>query len=180
EKNGRVSGLWRYTELSQEIIDSGWLGKEGALEDEILATEARLGIELPPSYRNFLKVTNGWNNWQLGVLGFYSLEDIIWFRQNNSDWIETYLDGSDDEDQVDDEDYFIYGKLQDEYSFRVEYLESALQISMAQESEVILLNPEIIHEQEWEAWIFSDHIGVKRYCSFSEMIQRRGLVNEWV
>jgi hypothetical protein len=38
---------------------SGWLGHDPASEDEVLAAEQRLGVRLPPSYRNFLLASNG-------------------------------------------------------------------------------------------------------------------------
>jgi len=46
--------------LSPEVIASGWLGYPGATEGQIAQAEGRLGAILPPSYRAFLKVTNGW------------------------------------------------------------------------------------------------------------------------
>ena len=39
---------------------SGWLGFPGASEGQLQAAEARLGRRLPPSYRSFLQVSNGW------------------------------------------------------------------------------------------------------------------------
>ncbi|MEM7714259.1 MAG: hypothetical protein AAF349_11915 [Cyanobacteria bacterium P01_A01_bin.68] len=57
---------------------------------------------------------------------------------------------------------------------RLEYLQTALQISDASDGEVMLLNPKIIHHNEWEAWFFSNHIpGAIRYHSFWEMITKR-------
>jgi hypothetical protein len=36
-----------------------WLGNEPAPEQEIVKTETRLARRLPPSYRSFMKVSNG-------------------------------------------------------------------------------------------------------------------------
>jgi hypothetical protein len=47
-------------ELTLEVTGSGWMGYPGAKEEEIAAAEARLGLTFPPSYRGFLKITNGW------------------------------------------------------------------------------------------------------------------------
>jgi hypothetical protein len=44
--------------LSPELIQAGWLGYPGASESEVAATETRLTVSLPPSYRAFLKVSN--------------------------------------------------------------------------------------------------------------------------
>lgn len=56
-----VAGLneRRKVEIPSEVIQSGWLGYLGATEKQITQAEARLKTTLPPSYREFLKVTNG-------------------------------------------------------------------------------------------------------------------------
>src|SRR5205823_4641574 len=62
---GRWSRQWlkfdEYAaELPDEVAESGWLGYPPASERQIAAAEARLGATLPPSYRAFLRVSNGW------------------------------------------------------------------------------------------------------------------------
>ncbi len=47
-------------DFSEEARASGFLGFEGATESQIVATETRLGVRFPPSYRAFLEVSNGW------------------------------------------------------------------------------------------------------------------------
>ena len=46
-----------------EMVAASWLGYKGASETAILALEKRLGTSLPPSYRSFLAVSDGWRNW---------------------------------------------------------------------------------------------------------------------
>ena len=41
-----------------DVIKSGWMGYTGATADQIIAAEIRIGGCLPPSYREFLKVSN--------------------------------------------------------------------------------------------------------------------------
>lgn len=41
---------------------AGWLGEPGATDAEITVAEQRLGMRLPPSYRAFLKQTNGFDH----------------------------------------------------------------------------------------------------------------------
>ncbi|MER7988159.1 SMI1/KNR4 family protein [Streptomyces noursei] len=56
------------------------LGRPGAEEAAIVAAEERLGRRLPPSYRAFLAVSDGWHVGQ--VVGVYQLggtADIDWF-----------------------------------------------------------------------------------------------------
>jgi SMI1-KNR4 cell-wall len=46
--------------MPPEVIRAGWLGYPGATETQIAQAEARLETMLPPSYRAFLQVSNGW------------------------------------------------------------------------------------------------------------------------
>jgi hypothetical protein len=48
--------------LHERQLASGWLGFPPADEDAIMAAERRLGLVLPPSYRSFLLVSNGWSH----------------------------------------------------------------------------------------------------------------------
>ncbi|MEU5633157.1 SMI1/KNR4 family protein [Streptomyces rishiriensis] len=57
------------------------LGRPGADESAIVAAEERLGRRLPPSYREFLAVSDGWHVEQ--TAGIYQLggaADVDWFR----------------------------------------------------------------------------------------------------
>src|SRR5262249_8700237 len=47
-------------DLPDNVIVSGWVGYPRATEAQLAAAEQRLGRRLPPSYREFLQVTNGW------------------------------------------------------------------------------------------------------------------------
>ena len=57
--------------------------------------------------------------------------------------------------------------------FRVEYLESALEVSEEGDSAVYLLNPEVVTaDGEWEAWFFANWLpGASRYRSFTELME---------
>ena len=46
--------------LPAQAQQTRWLGYAGAAEAAIAAAEARLGTRLPPSYRAFLAVSDGW------------------------------------------------------------------------------------------------------------------------
>jgi cell wall assembly regulator SMI1 len=41
------------------VTETGTVLRAGASEAEIAALEARLGVQLPPSYRAFLAISNG-------------------------------------------------------------------------------------------------------------------------
>ena len=67
----------------------------------------------------------------------------------------------------------MYGETQDSVRFRVEYLESALEISDIGDSAIFLLNPKVLTpDGEWEAWFFGNWLpGANRYRSFAELME---------
>ncbi len=158
---------------SQEILDSRWLGFAGATNDEIQKVEDRLGIELPPSYRQFLHTSNGWRNSGKIISRIWSTNEIAWFRVRNQDWIDAYTDPYDKLPTIPDKEYFKYGNEQDPVIFRVEYLQTALEISDVGDSGIYLLNPKVVtKEGEWEAWFFATWLpGAVRYCSFKDLME---------
>jgi SMI1 / KNR4 family (SUKH-1) len=157
-------------QLSPEQIKAGWLGYNGATEEEITAIEKRLTIKLPPSFRAFLKVSNGWRFPSVSIFDLLPTSKLAWFREQNQGWIDAYT--TDELPPVSDEEYFVYGDKQDCVNFRREYLKTALQISELGDSAVVLLNPKIVTpEGEWETWFFANWLpGAQRYRSFEEWL----------
>ena len=153
-----------------DIFNSKSCLQPGATEEEIAQLETKLAVKLPSSYRNFLLASNGFT-----ILDEYSqlygTDDIKWFIEENRDWAEFW----DDEEEVEDEEYFLYGKHQIGGCMRCGYMKTALQISETDDGYVYLLNPKIIDSRnEWEAWDFGNkHPGAYRYRSFWEMIEAR-------
>jgi len=88
------------TDISPEVIASGWLGYPGATEDQIAGLEARLGRSLPPSYRAFLKVSNGFRQPGMMSKRILSTDEVDWFPVRHqelvdicdSDYLEYLLD----------------------------------------------------------------------------------------
>jgi hypothetical protein len=154
---------------SPELLESGWLGRTGATEEQIIQAEIRLEVTLPSSYKEFLRVSNGWGDWNSDVPEFNLLpvQEIDWFPLKNPDWV-----GYTDFD-VPDEIYFVYGREQDCINWRFTYLETALQISNWGETWLIALNPKVtVQEKEWEAWYMDSKLpGVDRYMSFGDLVQ---------
>ena len=150
------------------------LGFPGAVEAELLAAEWRLGCRLPPSYREFLKCTNGLRQPSEFVPArggdFWSAEELDWFRVRNQAWIDAWT--TYDTFVIPDELYFVYGPAQDPIYLRREYLEHTLEISTRGDSSVYLLNPKIVGaDNEWEAWFLANWApGANRYRSFAEMM----------
>jgi hypothetical protein len=162
--------------LPPEVIASGWLGFPGATEEQIAATEARLGTAFPSSYRAFLKVTNGWRQLDSSIDRIWSVEDVEWFRTRNQDWVNAWNEGASmmgELPRISNEDYFVYGPDQDCIHMRAEYLNTALEISDVGDSAILLLNPKVITpDGEWEAWFFASWLpGANRYRSFWDLMQ---------
>ncbi|MFI1538149.1 SMI1/KNR4 family protein [Streptomyces anandii] len=60
-----------------------WLGFPPASEDRIAALEERLGRRMPPSYREFLKVTDGWRHAGGFVWLLAGTEDARWHNDES-------------------------------------------------------------------------------------------------
>jgi len=166
-----------YADLPAEVVESGWLGFPGATEEQLSLLEARLGVKLPPSYRGFLKVSNGWRQTGTFIWRMWSTEEIDWFRVRNRSWIDAYLpmtaEELNEEFALTDDGYLVYGEQQDTVRYRAKYLESALEISETGDSAIYLLNPETVTAAgEWEAWLFANWFpGAARHRSFAELMQ---------
>lgn len=160
---------------ASEIPASGWLGYPGASEELIVQAETRLGTQLPPSYRAFLQVSNGWRRSDWTELELWSVEQIDWFRIRNLDWINCWQPYTPERPSIPDAQYFVYGEEQDPVHLRREYLETALEISSnSGDGDIYLLIPEVIDSNgEWEAWHFGNKLpGAYRYRSFYELMQQ--------
>lgn len=171
-------------QLPKKMLESDWLGTLGATEDQIIQAEARLGVHLPPSYRAFLHVSNGWQHAGFHIHTLWSVEHIDWYATRHLQAIElalraektqALLAGLDTTSlNVPDERYFVYGDRQETINIRSEYLKGALEISEEDPGGdgVCLLNPAIrTSDGEWEAWFFAHWLpGARRYRSFWELM----------
>ncbi|WP_055076748.1 SMI1/KNR4 family protein [Pseudanabaena sp. 'Roaring Creek'] len=157
-------------DITPEMIESKWLGFPSASEEQIVAAENRLGIKFPPSYREFLKVSNGWARCGF-EMNLWSTEEVDWFVARNQDWVDAWAD----DDDIPDEKYFIYGDNQDCVYMRNRYLKTALEVTCrGGDGDIYLLIPEVIFPEtgEWEAWHFGNKLpGAHRYRSFYELMQ---------
>ena len=154
-----------------EVIRSKWLGFDRASDLQITTLEERLGMPLPPSYRSFLQASNGWRSTGFFIQRLWPCGRVGWFRERHRDWINAYTSQYKKLPPLSDEDYFIYGEEQDSVLFRIEYLETALEISDIGDSAVYLLNPKVVQDGEWEAWFFANWLpGAARYRSFLELM----------
>lgn len=80
ELDGRAQHM-----LSESQREAGWLGYAPASEDAIVAAEERLGVRLPPTYRNFLLTSNGWSS--IGEMDLLKVDEIGWFPDLVEPWL---------------------------------------------------------------------------------------------
>lgn len=92
-----------WAEVPQEARDKRWLGYPPATDDQIEATESRLGITLPEDVRAFYRISNGWMLCDNSIYDLRPLEDWCWLREGDPDLWE--LCQSDEFAIEDDDDY---------------------------------------------------------------------------
>ncbi|HEY2587712.1 MAG TPA: HEAT repeat domain-containing protein [Tepidisphaeraceae bacterium] len=160
-------------DLPESVREAGWLGFPQATEPQIAEAERRLGIALPPSYKAFLLVSNGWHKTGHAIDRVWPIDQADWFRVTDPDWVASFSAPSSyvEREPVPDDEYFAYDQWVED--FRTEHLAETLQISEVGDAAVYLLNPQVItHEGEWEAWFLANWLpGVHRYRSFQELMQ---------
>jgi len=162
-------------DLQQEFRNDNldWLGFDGASDPDIQFHEKRLNASLPPSYKEFLKVSNGFMQLNCFVWNILPIDKVDWIKTFEPTLYELYATEFNVSFNATDEEYFIYGKDQKTTDFRSEYLVNSLDVSGRGDTAILLLNPHIKFGDEWEAWMFATwHLGPVRYRSFEELMQK--------
>jgi hypothetical protein len=160
--------------LPPEVVAAGWLGYPGAADGQVGAAEARLGAHLPPSYCEFLHVSNGWRTLSYFIDQVWSTDEVEWFHVRNQQWINAYVEpGAYGGPRLSEAEHLVYGDAQDSVRFRADYLQDCLEISAVGDSAILLLNPRVVTpEGEWEAWFFANWLpGAWRHRSFRELMR---------
>ena len=165
---------WR-DDLAPEVIASGWCGQPGAGESEILELERRLGIALPPSYRSFLSLSNGWRPFSSFIERLLSVKEVEPFRSADPEalaMIQQYYQ----ESELPDNLYLEYENSRHMVALRHRYYADCLLVGKGWgvESDMVLLNPHIVHSDgEWEAIFFANWVpGNQRYRSFRGFVEQ--------
>jgi len=146
-----------------DVLASGWLGYPGATDDEIAAAEERLGVTLPPDYREFLQVSNGWRWANSFIPRIWPVQEIEWLRLSDPDIIEGWDAGW-------DHSWENYGGRAEAQLYEQKYLASTLRVSDIEYggTAMLLLNPRVVSAAgEWEGWFFAHWVpGADTYPSF--------------
>jgi len=150
-------------QVTPAVLTSGWLGFPGVSEEQLAELELRLGVTLPPSYRSFLRVSNGFLQPGVIVPRILPANEVGWLRDIDPDTIDVWTEGMSRTDGVADPDAF------------EQYLPTALQVSARETvgTAMYLLNPQVASaEGEWEAFFFAHWVpGVQRFPSFWALMQ---------
>lgn len=161
--------------LTSAALSTEWCGQPPAPESEILKAEARLGVTLPPSYRSFLSISNGWRPFDSFIESLLSVQEIERFRSADPERLailqECYA-----EDNISDDEYFDYETPKHIEAMRTRYYPDSLLLGKdwGGESDMVLLNPHIVFpDGEWEAIFFANWVpGNTRYRSFREFVEK--------
>ncbi|MEV0596690.1 SMI1/KNR4 family protein [Nonomuraea cavernae] len=138
-------------------------------EVEVSQLEERLGMSLPPSYRQFLLFSNGWGVDEYSLL---PVTEVGWLRDVEPSTVEAWSSPKAEEPlSVPDDLYFIYGKEQNRHAIRGEYLAGTLLVG--QWDGDLLLNPHVMtSDGEWEAWLLAAWLaGAIRQRSFWDLMK---------
>ena len=119
-----------------------WLGFPAASEERIAAMEERLGRRLPPSYREFLKVSDGWRHAGSFVSLLAGTEDAHWHNNASglADIFEEYVDEDAGPEERREADLWRRG----------------LQLDVESDITHVLLDPEDVDEDgEWAVYTWA-------------------------
>ena len=144
--------------LPAHARSTGWLGRPAASTSQVADAQARLGCELPRSYRSFLAIANGWHGCAAvsvphGLCNLDSTDDIDWFRTRDAhvgrlDSLRAMPATSDD------------------FTIDVAHLEAALLIGESDGNECILLNPRRQDDGEWQVITYDKECGFDFFGNF--------------
>lgn len=164
-------GVSRFRGLPPEAAARGSVLRDPATEEQIAAAEERLSVQLPPSYRAFLQVSNGAYASTLGAEegctrhGFLGVQDVAYAEDADANLVELWTGEDALNDPANDRrplpgrgsDVAYYGPMR-----------HALLVSRPHETFRNLLVPRE-GEEEWELWAFAKE-GAIAYRSFADFL----------
>ncbi|MFE7524917.1 SMI1/KNR4 family protein [Kitasatospora sp. NPDC057542] len=164
----RWSGEWsdslpddETTSQEDEAARRGrWLGFPPASEERIAAMEDRLSRRMPPSYREFLKASDGWQHAGGFIRLLAGTTDARWHDNESglADMFEEYLD--DDAGPAERRDADIWRR--------------GLQLDVESDATYVLLDPEDVGDDgEWAVYTWAGWRAAppERYANFAEFMR---------
>ncbi|QIQ05110.1 SMI1/KNR4 family protein [Streptomyces liangshanensis] len=146
-------------DAAEEVVRDRWLGFAPAGAERISGLEERLGTELPPSFRSFLAVTDGWRPAGTAVELLGTVDGVHWHK--GAELQELYESGLDE-------------GASDGEVLRAGMWGRALQLSVASDLTDLLLDPgDVNADGEWAAYLYRSWSGEPpvRYESFLDLMQ---------
>jgi hypothetical protein len=152
------------------VIESGWTGTDPVGDDELRDLEERIGQTLPPSYRSFLKTTNGYVGGG-SVSRIRPAREVTRFVDEEPEWVDVWLETAGDGPPLTIAEH-IESRGRDVIEARWQLLSDAIQISDTYDGAVYLLCPTIVDQEgEWEAWLFATWLpGAARFSSWWDLL----------
>ncbi|MCX4546229.1 SMI1/KNR4 family protein [Streptomyces sp. NBC_01565] len=164
----RWSGEWAdclpggeaHSEDDEAARRARWLGGPPAAEERIAAMERRLGLRMPPSYREFLEVSDGWRHAGGFVWLLAGTADARWHEDASglADVFEEYLDEDAGPEERREADIWRRG----------------LQLDVESDATYVLMDPEDVDEDgEWAVYTWAGWLAAppQRYASFLEFMR---------
>ncbi|WP_433323638.1 SMI1/KNR4 family protein [Spirillospora sp. CA-294931] len=137
--------------LDEDVVRNEWLGFSPATSAQVAEAEARLGLTLPPSFRDFLLTTDGWRDAGNFVYRLAGTAEIGYLRDMDSMW-NVYADADDD--------------LGPDFN-------AVVQISLEGDACVLFLDPgDMGGDGEWAAYRLASWSGMgpERHASFHDLM----------
>ena len=154
-------------------IQNNWLGFEPANEEEIKNKEKELGIELPKSYIDFLKITNGFKQVSNFTGKLFSVEKINWTKNLHPDLLEAYEDQEDFDSEISDEMLNDYSD-ENNSNWKFSDFKKTITISDWGDSTLVMLNPNSKNKKDYEVWEFGNWFpGAVRFKNFHHFIEEK-------
>ena len=142
-----------------------------ASPEDIHQLESRLQIALPTSYKEFLLTSNGLKILSTTYWNIFPSDQVTFLRDFDPHLVSIWENGNDD---ISDDEYFVYGEEQDSVTLRGKYMKNCVAVSGWGDAGILLLNPEIKFDDEWEAWSFANwYPGAYRYKSFWDLVKHK-------
>ena len=151
------------------VIESGWTGSEPVAEDELQDLERRIGRSLPPSYRSFLKTTDGYVGGG-SVQRIRPAREVKPFVDDEGEWVDIWLETAGKGTPLSVGEHTAT-RGQDVVKARWKLLSDTIQVSDTYDGAVYLLCPTIVEDGEWEAWLFATWLpGAARFSSWWDLV----------
>ncbi len=163
--------------VDKKSVKNRSLGFAPATQKSINLKQEYLGVQLPPSYVKFLRISNGFRNISPFLDNLFPIEKVDWTKNTEDQWsLEMFNDEVDD---VSDEKYFYYEDDQDPVWSRTRYISESLKISEWYHGMCVFLNPVITFGDEWEVLVYATwYPGIHRYKSFGEFLLKTHASNQ--